>query len=150
MALENIKLSVPSHPRYLQLVRGMMGKIAHIIGFSEDASGHIILAVDEACSNIIKHSYMNDHKKKIDISVEINEKELKVHITDYGKQCDIRRMQPRNIDALSPGGLGIYIMNQVMDSVKFDCSSPRQNRVTMIKRMKVGGQSAYGKINALE
>jgi anti-sigma regulatory factor (Ser/Thr protein kinase) len=136
MASENIKLSIPSHPKYLQLVRGAMEKATRIIGFSEDGSGHIILAVDEACSNIIKHSYMNDPKGKIDISIEIHGKELKIHITDYGKQCDIRQMQSRDIEDIRPGGLGIYIINQVMDSVEYDCSSASQNQVIMIKRME--------------
>ena len=135
MASENIQLSIPSHPKYLQLVRGVMAKVTHIIGFSEDDSDHIILAVDEACSNIIKHSYMNDPKEKIDICVEIHKKEVKIYITDYGKQCDIRQMQPRELDDIRPGGLGVYIMNQVMDSVEYDCSSARQNQVSMIKRM---------------
>ncbi len=135
MASENIQLSIPSHPKYLQLVRRVMEKVTHIIGFSEDDSGHITLAVDEACSNIIKHSYMNDPEKKIDICVEIHKKELKINIMDYGKQCEIREMQPRELDDIRPGGLGVYIMNQVMDSVEYDCSSARQNQVSMIKRM---------------
>ncbi len=135
MASENIQLSIPSHPKYLQLVRGVMEKVTHVIGFSEDDSGHIILAVDEACSNIIKHSYMNDPKEKIDICVEIHKKEVIIHIIDYGKQCDIKQMQPRELDDIRPGGLGVYIMNQVMDSVEYDCSSARQNQVSMIKRM---------------
>lgn len=134
MASENIQLSIPSHPKYLQLVRGVMKKITEIIGFSEDDSGHITLAVDEACSNIIKHSYMNDPGKKIDISIKAHGKELEIHITDYGKQCDIRLMQSRDINDIRPGGLGIYIINKVMDSVKYDCSSPGKNQIRMVKR----------------
>ncbi len=139
MESENIQLNIPSHPKYLQLVRGVMKKVTQIIGFSEDDSGHIILAVDEACSNIIKHSYMNDPKGKIDLSIKIHEKELKINITDYGKQCDIEQMQPRKIDNIRPGGLGIYIMNKVMDSVEYDYSSSRQNQIIMIKRLGTMG-----------
>lgn len=134
MDSENTKLSIPSHPKYLQLVRGVMKKITDIIGFSEDDSGHITLAVDEACSNIIKHSYMNHPGKKIDISIKIHEKELEIHITDYGKQCDIRQMQPRDINDINPGGLGIHIMKTIMDSVEYDCTSPRKNQIRMVKR----------------
>ncbi|MCP3941021.1 MAG: ATP-binding protein [Desulfobacteraceae bacterium] len=136
MALDNIQLSIPSHPKYLQLVRAVMEKVTHTSGFTEDDSDHIILAVDEACSNIIKHSYMNNPEGKIDISIEIHEKELKINVTDYGNQCDIKQMQSRDLKDIKPGGLGIYIMNQVMDSVKYDCSSAMQNHVSMIKRMK--------------
>ena len=134
MTSENIQLSIPSHPKYLQLVRGVIEKITEIIGFSGDDSGHITLAVDEACSNIIKHSYMDDPGKKIDIAIKAHGKELKIHITDYGKQCDIRLMQSRDINDIRPGGLGIYIINTVMDSVEYDCSSPGKNQIRMVKR----------------
>ncbi len=134
MASDDIQLSILSHPKYLQLVRGVMKKIADIIGFSEDDADHITLAVDEACSNIIKHSYMNDPEKKIDISIKAQGKELEIHITDYGKQCDISQMQSRDINDIRPGGLGIYIINNVMDSVEYDCSSPGKNQIRMVKR----------------
>lgn len=134
MVSENIQLSVLSHPKYLQLVRGVIKKITDIIGFSEDDSGHITLAVDEACSNIIKHSYMNDPGKRIDVSIKIHEKKLEIQITDYGKQCDIRQMKSRNINDIRPGGLGIYIMNKIMDSVEYDCTSPRKNQIRLVIR----------------
>ena len=70
MASGKIQLSIPSHPQYLQLVRGVVKKATGIIGVSRKDSDHIILAVDEACSNIIKHSYMNNPRKTIDISIE--------------------------------------------------------------------------------
>ena len=136
MISDNIQLSVPSHPKYLAQIRGVIRKITHAIGFSEEDSDHIILAVDEACSNIIKHSYMNDSQKKIDLCIEIHAEELRIQITDYGKQCDIRQMKPRALEDIRPGGLGIYIMNQVMDSVKYDCSSPKRNQISMTKRLK--------------
>lgn len=134
MASDDIKLSILSHPRYLQLVRGVMERIADIIGFSEDEAGHITLAVDEACSNIIKYSYMNDPGKKIDISIKPHEKKIEIHITDYGKRCDISQMQSRDINDIRPGGLGVYIINKVMDSVEYDFDSPRKNQIRMVKR----------------
>jgi anti-sigma regulatory factor (Ser/Thr protein kinase) len=136
MASETIQLSILSHPKYLQLVRGVMKKITGINGFSEDDAGHITLAVDEACSNIIKHSYMNDTQKKIDISIKTREQELEIHITDYGKKCDMAQIQPRDINDLRPGGLGLHIINTIMDSVEYDCSSPIKNQIRMVKRRK--------------
>jgi serine/threonine-protein kinase RsbW len=132
---KNIELSIPSHPKYLQLVRGVMGKMTEIIGFSKIDSGHIILAVDEACSNIIKHSYENDPEKKIDISIETCKNKLVIHITDYGNQCDLNKMQSRDIDDIRPGGLGVYIIKKTMDFVEYDCSSAGQNQIRMVKRL---------------
>ena len=143
MEYETIQVRIPSHPRYLQIIRGMMKRINHITGFSKNNSGHIILAVDEACSNIIKHSYMNDPKGKIELSVEIHQKELKIIITDYGKQQDIKQIKPKNMDDLKPGGRGIYILNKVMDSVEYNSTLPARNEISrneikMIKRRESG------------
>ncbi|MBA3011769.1 MAG: ATP-binding protein [Desulfobacula sp.] len=136
MASGKIQLSIPSHPQYLQLVRGVVKKATGIIGVSRKDSDHIILAVDEACSNIIKHSYMNNPEKTIDISIGTQGKELHILITDYGKKCDIRQLLPRDIDIIRPGGLGLYIINHAMDSVEYDCSASGKNQVRMIKCLK--------------
>jgi anti-sigma regulatory factor (Ser/Thr protein kinase) len=133
MTSDGIQLSILSHPKYLQLVRGAMRKVTDIIGFSVEDADHITLAVDEACSNIIKHSYMNDPDKKIDISIKVQGKKLEIHITDYGKKCKSSDMQSRDISDIRPGGLGIHIINKVMDSVEYDSSSPRKNQIRMVK-----------------
>jgi serine/threonine-protein kinase RsbW len=132
---DNIQLSVLSHPKNLSRIREVMRKVTQTIGFSEEDSDHIILAVDEACSNIIKHSYMNDSQKKIDLCIELHDKEFRIQITDYGKQGDIKQMEPRDLEDIKPGGLGVYIMSQVMDSVEYDCSSAKQNQISMTKRL---------------
>lgn len=136
MAQEQIRLSILSHPRYLQLVRSTTEKIARLMTFSGEEAGNIVLAVDEACSNIIRHSYKNDPRGKIDFFFELQEERLVIRIMDVGFQCDIKKMVPRDLDELRPGGFGIHIMNTVMDSLEFDCSFPGKNQVTMIKNLK--------------
>ena len=136
MTADKISLSILSHPRYLQLVRGATEKIAGIMKFSHNDARNIVLAVDEACSNIIRHSYQNDPNGKIDFLFELCAEKLIIRITDEGLKCDIHQMVPRKMDTLRPGGLGIHIMTAVMDSLKFDCNSPRKNQVTMVKNLK--------------
>ncbi|WP_022663886.1 ATP-binding protein [Desulfospira joergensenii] len=136
MAADLIGLSVLSHPRYLKLVRGATEKITRIMKFSREDSRNIVLAVDEACSNIIRHSYKNDPTGKIEFIFEIRLDKLIIRIMDEGLKCDIEKMKSRDIDPVQPGGLGIYIMKKVMDSLEFDCASPRKNQVTMVKKLQ--------------
>lgn len=133
MKSDQIRLSIPSHPQFLQLIRGVMEKCATLAGFDRVECGNIVLAVDEACSNIIRHSYGNDAGGKIDIQAVIRNSGLEIIIEDYGTQCDLAQLRPRDLDDIRPGGLGIHIMNTVMDSVEYDCSSPSRNQVVMIK-----------------
>ncbi|MCF8114021.1 MAG: ATP-binding protein [Desulfotignum sp.] len=131
-----LSLSIPSHPRYLQLVRSMVKKVNAIIGVSRKEGADIVLAVDEACANIIRHSYKNQPLGTIDLYFEIRPMELGITIEDFGCRWDPANLPPRNLDEIKPGGLGIHIINCVMDCVEFDCSSNTRNQVRMIKRFK--------------
>lgn len=131
---EHLILSIPSHPRYLQLVRGVFKKIGAIMDLPGTEAENIILAVDEACANVIKHSYMNQPHGKINLYLEILPAKLHVTIEDFGCKSDPARMHPRDIDDIKPGGLGLHIIDCVMDSVHFDCSSKTRNQLKMVKR----------------
>ena len=132
---QTIELSIPSHPQFLQVVRGMVAKVSAIMGLAPDLTGNITLAVDEACSNIIRHSYLNDPKGKIDMHIRFGNSQFKIVITDYGKKCDISQLKPRDLNNIRPGGFGLYIMNRVMDSVTYSCGIDGRNRVTMVKTL---------------
>ena len=54
-----IRFSVPSDPRYLGVVRGAIGPLAAVIGWDESECRAIVLAVDEALTNVIRHAYHN-------------------------------------------------------------------------------------------
>ena len=135
MNKDDIHLNISSHPRFLQVARAVSGKAARIMGFAQQDCRNIILAVDEACSNIIRHSYGGDPGGKIDLYFELGAKALTIRIQDDGIQCDIKKMKPRNIEELRPGGFGIYIMDKVMDSLEYNCSSHGRNQVTMTKNL---------------
>jgi len=102
---------------------------------SKDDSGCIILAVDEACSNIIKHSYKNDYNQKIDLTIKLEKTLLTISITDTGIRFDKNSIKTRNIDEIKPGGLGLYIINQVMDIVEYYCTAEGFNKIKMIKKL---------------
>ncbi len=70
MSFNPIQLKIKSHPENLKQVRKIISDATSQIAFSKEDSGSIILAVDEACSNIIKHSYLNDPKGKIDLCIQ--------------------------------------------------------------------------------
>jgi len=136
MSPETKQLNVASHPRNLAEIRKLMKKVSLSIGFAKSDVDSIILAVDEACSNIIRHSYKNDPDGRIDISIDILDKKMKIKIVDFGTPCDTKRLKSRPIDDVRPGGLGIYIMNQVMDEVEYDFSAKDRNVVSMSKSCK--------------
>jgi len=135
MEPEAIHLSIPSHPKNLKDVRCVMIDITAKAGLSKEDAGSIILAVDEACSNIIKHSYKNDYNQKIDLAVKLETRSLTISIIDEGLKIDINSIEARDINEIRPGGLGIYIIKQVMDTVEFSHTPDGKNKIEMMKKL---------------
>ena len=55
--MKMIEIKIPAEPQFLKIVRIGIGHICEIIGFSTEERNNITLAVDEACSNIVKYAY---------------------------------------------------------------------------------------------
>ena len=135
MQLEPIHLSIISHPENLKIIRKVMKDVMSKTGLSKKDSGCVILAIDEACSNIIKHGYKNDYNQKIDLTIILKKNLLSISILDNGIRFDKNSIETRNIDEIKPGGLGIYIINQVMDRVEYARTSEGFNKIEMVKKL---------------
>ncbi len=135
MKSKPVHLNIKSHPENLAQIREVLSKVASKSNLSKEVLGSIILAVDEACSNIIRHSYKDDHTCKIDLTMEITPKELCITIIDNGIEFDISAAQPRDITDIKPGGLGVYIINQVMDALEYHRTKDGYNQTTLLKKL---------------
>lgn len=114
------KISILSHPCNLSKVREKIGEIAEEAGFTHDNTKKIVLAVDEACTNIIRHSYLNDYTKKININAKIKNKELEIAIQHYGLSPDPEKITGCRPKIIRPGGLGVYFIRRIMDKVVYN------------------------------
>jgi serine/threonine-protein kinase RsbW len=96
------------------------------------------LAVDEACTNIIKHAYSGQNGP-ITITCELVNDNLVITIKDKGKPFDPRSVPPPDLDVdldkRKIGGLGIYFMQKMMDEVSYEFSSEEGNKLTMRRRL---------------
>src|ERR1700737_2183296 len=53
-------MELRSNPEMLCVVRNALGQLAATLGFSEPECNAVVLAVDEALTNIIRHAYLGD------------------------------------------------------------------------------------------
>ena len=129
----NLKIS--SKTENLEIIRGFIENIAGKGGFEEEAIGEITLAVDEACSNVIRHAYRHNSRRKIEIAVEINSNQLIISISDKGRGFDPGRLETsdKRIKKYARGGLGIALIKKVMDEVNFDIHPGVRNQIIMTK-----------------
>ena len=133
---ESIRIDIPSHPKYLSVVREVTERLGKVYGMKRRLVGDIKLAIDEACSNVIKHSYRGDTSKKIKLLYEINGESFKVIIDDNGQKTDMRSLKGRNLDDVRPGGLGIHFIRKIFDVFRLDEAKKRGNRLVLIKYLR--------------
>ena len=93
--------------------------MSELCGFPDDETQFIILAVDEACSNVMRHAYGGRTDGEITLTVAANGDRIEFVLVDHG-QCWQPDQQPqRSLDEIRPGGLGMYLMRSVMDEVRY-------------------------------
>lgn len=131
-----VSLVVPSHPKFLYVVRSALYPILMDAGFHKKDARRIILAVDEACSNIIKYAYAGDYTKTISVKVTIEPSRFCIQLADLGKKVDISRIAPRRLDDIRPGGLGTHFMSTVFDTVEYDTSPASGTVLTLVKEKR--------------
>jgi anti-sigma regulatory factor (Ser/Thr protein kinase) len=132
---ETITLTVPSHPKYLYVIRSMLYPVVVDAGFSKKEARRIVLAVDEACSNIIKYAYEGDHSRSIALNIVVEKTKLVIELKDSGKKPDVSRIIPRKLDDIRPGGLGTHFMAEVFDNVQYNTSGDAGTILTLEKRI---------------
>jgi len=129
-----IKFSMPSDPRYLCTVRGAIGPLAAAIGWSESECREIVLAIDEALANIIRHAYHGRTDGSMELECSEIPDGLKISLLDNGEAPDLSKICSQ-VDSHQPGGRGTHIIKEVMDEFSYQ-ASPEGNRFVAIKRLR--------------
>lgn len=120
----------------LEKIRKLVKGCAINSGFTEDESDKIALAVDEACTNLIRYSFNFDKKNKITISVNNDEKYFIVNIIDAGKPfnpLDVPKPNMKEyLQNYKKGGLGIFLIRSVVDEIEYIPSNHNNPHNTLI------------------
>ena len=129
---EILKIHFPSHPRWLRLVRPWVKEISSISGFSNSECAKIVLAVDEACTNIIRHTLGGCCDKELQLECRKVKKGLEFILRDRGPAIDCNKIKHRKLEDVKPGGLGVFFIRQIMSEVRYG----RKRGVNYIRMVK--------------
>ncbi len=129
-------IRVPSHPKYLALVRAVTGGMGVQNKVDDTVIKHMEHAVDEACSNVIKHAYAGDPNKEIAVTLRISPEAFEVIIEDTGRKTDVASVKGRKLDDIRPGGLGVHLIKRACDIVEFDEKKKNGNRLRLVRYLK--------------
>lgn len=92
----------------------------------------LVLAIDEACTNIIRHAYGGACRPVHLTLTKKKDGTLVVALRDFGKTCDPSKIRSRPLSEVRPGGVGVHIIRQAFDEVRY-LPRARGTRLVMIK-----------------
>ena len=139
-----LELTVPSHPDYMRVVRCLVREMAQIGKFPDADVRGMVLATDEACTNIIKHSYENDYGQKIVVSIFVFPDRMEIKLKDFGKKVDVDEIRPRDLAEVRPGGLGVHIIRETMDEVVYRPVEGAGMELKLVKKRRFTPTCARG------
>lgn len=145
MSLKNdyIEMKLPASAEYVSLIRLTLSGVFTRAGASYDDIEDSKIAVSEAVTNAVKHAYKHSEQNgMINICFELFDDKIKIIILDQGESFDYESTKSKlgpyqeneNIDFLREGGLGLFLIESLMDEVKV--SKESGVTISMIKYIK--------------
>lgn len=142
--MKSESLEITAESKNLSKVRQFVEPRVKQMGFTKEEVYHIVLAVDEACSNVIRHAYLPqktlkecvNENNRIVLKIESYPKKVKIKIRDYGIKCDPKKIRGRELSEVKPGGLGVHLIHGCMDEVRFDTSKKVGTELVLTKQLR--------------
>jgi serine/threonine-protein kinase RsbW len=132
---EPVELIIPTHPRYLSAARLLVGGLGAQSGLGLDEVEDMKVAVSEAVTNVIDHAYGGELKGIVIVRYRPGVGELTVEVEDRGVGFDPARLPANAPPQPGPdGGLGLYLVRELADSVKVESAPGSGTKVTITKR----------------
>jgi len=129
------KLEFTSHTANLALMRNFLRKFLARHPFSEKQRTLMVLGVDEACTNVIRHVYDLRDDQPIALSVEALNTCVRMRLRDYGEQTPADQMRGRAHNQVKPGGLGLHLIRNAFDKVDY-ILKPRGTELVLTKNLE--------------
>jgi anti-sigma regulatory factor (Ser/Thr protein kinase) len=115
------ELTVPGHAGSLRLIRALLREVAAAQGAGADWTHDLVLAVDEACQNVIRHGYGGGTVRgDIRVQVAADAGGLSVRVSDDAPCVGPAGPRPRPLEDERPGGLGLHLMQTLTDVCRWD------------------------------
>ena len=124
-----------SSPCSLAEVRAEARAFLTECGFDESPAELMVLALDEACTNIIRYAYAHACKP-VRLEMRRLPDRIRFVLRDYGNSCDPEKIRSRALEDIRPGGLGVHIIRQAFDRVDY-APQRRGTKLTLEKILTV-------------
>ncbi|OCT15923.1 anti-sigma B factor RsbW [Paenibacillus pectinilyticus] len=137
-----IGLTIPAQAEYLDIVRLTLYGVATKAGFSFEDIEDMKVAVAEACNNAILHAYRDGELGTVEIQFEHGDGYMKIAVKDEGNSFHYVQTEPeevtlhhKSISEATVGGLGLFLMQALMDDVQVHARGGQGTEVILTKQL---------------
>lgn len=131
-----LRIEFAARAESLADVRAAVQRTLSAQGVDARLAARIVLAIDEACANIIRHAYRGCGDGRIALRIERHRGRLRFRLRDRAPAVDPGCIKPRDLSECRPGGLGINIIDDTMDHWRLRPLKRRcGNVLTMVRRL---------------
>jgi serine/threonine-protein kinase RsbW len=103
------------------------------LGMTAVAAGEVELSVVEAVNNAIEHAYELSESGRVEVTVARQGSRLHIEVHDGGRpmpaetlaRVRVPRVDPTDTPSLPEGGMGLYVLTQLMDAVSYESRAGR-------------------------
>lgn len=139
----HLRLNMPSDPSLLAVVRATVDGLVRTFGFSNEECIGVVLAVDEAVANVIRHAYKHSHDRAIEFECSVSDMQMEFTLLDQGEAPDPARICAGPMDDIALCGRGTHLIRTVMDEVTYSQVS-EGNQLKLVKRLHASKALAGG------
>jgi serine/threonine-protein kinase RsbW len=130
-------LTVPSELGHLPIARMFVEGACQAGGFDQTVTDAVVLAANEATSNVIRHAHRDCPGSPLRIQCRLLAEGIEVCIFDEGPCFDLDSVPPLDPSEVRVGGRGIFLMRSLMDELTIQ---PRQERGNVLRMVKKGAR----------
>lgn len=133
----NQSIQVSADLKNLSLVRDYVQQMAESLDVDHRLVEDVVLAVDEAVSNIILHGYKGQ-PGWIDLEITRDNNRLIVSVRDQAPEFDPTVVADPDLTLplkdRKPGSLGIYLIKKMVDNIIYEPLPQGGNHLILIKK----------------
>ena len=131
----NIFFSVrlPVDAQSVPLVRGLLRQALEHLGIVESGIQEIVLAVTEACANVVQHA--GEHEE-YEVDVCIDDHVCRITVLDDGEGFDPSALPTASPESPLDGGRGLILMRALVDRLAFQNMADGRHGVVLEKRLE--------------
>ncbi len=135
-----LKRRFPARPEQMREIRSLLRTALDDAGVEAAVRDKLVLAVDEACCNVIRHAYGSECSGDIDLRVTRDDGQLEFRLLDSAPAVDPQCVRAKPLGECRSGGLGVALIDTVMDDWALQQRpGGRGNRLIMHKKINEPG-----------